>query len=191
MPRVMLPPSMADQYHDAETRQLALFILDRPPTNEERADLHATLDVQTSGSRDHMDAATVYTIGAGVTLLAVLIVISLVTAVSAAEVDQDLRTIVAVGTPSSFRKRFLGLLTGYQILIGAALAVPLELGLIKAFTSALNTFHLGTFGHLNSSTMFHTLGPAHCLDHTDAAHSRSPDLDLGALRTGKPLRRVT
>lgn len=154
MPRVLVPPEMAGRYDDAETRQMALFILDRPLADEERAELHATLDVQTSGGREHMDAATVYTIGAGVTLLAVLIVISLVTAVSAAEVDQDMRTIVAVGAPGSFRKRFLGLLTGYQTLIGAALAVPLGLGLIKAFTSALNAFHLGTFGYLNSSTMF-------------------------------------
>ncbi|MFP4554712.1 MAG: FtsX-like permease family protein, partial [Actinomycetota bacterium] len=134
MPRVLIPPEMAGQYEDAETGQLALFILDRPLTDEDRAELHATLDVQTSGGREHMDAATVYTIGAGVTLLAVLIVISLVTAVSAAEVDQDMRTIVAVGAPGSFRKRFLGLLTGYQTLIGALLAVPLGLALIKAFT---------------------------------------------------------
>lgn len=154
MPRILVPPSMAEQYEDAESRQLALFTLDRPLTDQERSELNVTVDAQTSGGRENMDAATVYTIVAGVTLLAVLIVIALITAVSAAEVDEDLHTIVAVGAPGSFRKRFLGLLTGYQTLIGAVLAVPLGLGLIKAFTSAQNAFYLGTFGQLNSSTMF-------------------------------------
>ncbi|MFP4555179.1 MAG: ABC transporter permease [Actinomycetota bacterium] len=154
MPRILIPPAMVNQYDNVETRQVALLILDRPMTDEERSELHATLDVLTSGGFEHMGAATVYTILAGVALLAVLLVIALVTAVSAAEVDQDLSTIVAVGVAGSFRKRFLGLLTGYQTLIGALLAVPLGLALIKAFTSAVNAFYLGTFGHLNSSTMF-------------------------------------
>lgn len=154
MPRILIPPSMAGQYAEAETRQMALFIMDRPLTDEERSELNATVDVQTAGGRDYMDAATVYTIAAGVTVLAVLIVISLVTAVSAAEVDEDISTIVAIGAPGSLRKRFLGLLTGYQTLIGAALAVPLGLGLMKAFTSAQNAFYIGTFGQLSSSRLF-------------------------------------
>lgn len=154
MPRILIPPSLAGQYADAETRQMALFVMDRPLTNEERSELNATVGVQTAGGRDYMDAATVYTIGAGVTLLAVLIVISLVTAVSAAEVDEDIGTIVAVGAPGSIRKRFLGLLSGYQTLIGAVLAVPLGLGLMKAFTSAQDAFYIGTFGQLSSSRLF-------------------------------------
>lgn len=154
MPRILIPPPMAGQYADAESRQMALFIMDGPLTDEQRAELNATVDVQTAGGRDYMDAATVYTIGAGVTLLAVLIVISLVTAVSAAEVDEDISTIVAVGAPGSLRKRFLGLLTGYQTLIGALLAVPLGLGLMKAFTSAQQAFYIGTFGQLSSSKLF-------------------------------------
>ncbi|HUG07358.1 MAG TPA: ABC transporter permease [Acidimicrobiia bacterium] len=152
MPRVLLPASVAAQYQDAESRPMALFILDRPLSDREQVELSGQVDF--SGGRDYMPAGMTYAIGAGVTLLAVLIVISLVTAVSAAEVDEELRTIVAVGAPGSFRRRFLGLLTGYQTLIGAALAVPLGLGLIKVFTSARQSFYQGPFGQLSNSDIF-------------------------------------
>ena len=152
MPRVLLPASLAAQYRDAESRPMALFILDRSVSDREQVELSEQVDF--SGGRDYMPAGTTYAIGAGVTLLAVLIVISLVTAVSAAEVDEELRTIVAVGAPGSFRRRFLGLLTGYQTLIGAALAVPLGLGLIKVFTSARQSFYQGPFGQLSNSAIF-------------------------------------
>ena len=153
MPRVLLPAAIAAGFDSAESRPMALFVLDRPLTDQEHLELSAE-QLAIFGGRDYMSAETVYTIGAGVTLLAVLIVISLVTAVSAAEVDEELRTIVAVGAPGSFRRRFLGLLTGYQTLIGAALAVPLALGLIKVFTSANESFYQGPFGELRSSAMF-------------------------------------
>jgi hypothetical protein len=153
MPRILLPASMAAQYQDAESRPMALFILDRPLTEREQLELSVG-ELDTSGGRDDMSAGTIYAIGAGVTLLAVLIVISLVTAVSAAEVDEELRAIVAVGAPGSFRRRFLGLLTGYQTLIGAALAVPLGLGLIKVFTSSRQSFYQGPFGQLSNSDIF-------------------------------------
>jgi putative ABC transport system permease protein len=152
MPRVLLPASVAAQYQDAESRPMALFILDRPLSDREQVELSEQVDF--NGGRDYMEAGTTYAIGAGVTLLAVLIVIALVTAVSAAEVDEELRTIVAVGAPGSFRRRFLGLLTGYQTLIGAALAVPLGLSLIKVFTSAHQSFYQGPFGQLSNSAIF-------------------------------------
>lgn len=152
MPRILLPPQVAVQYEDAESRPMALFILERPLTDREQVELSEQVDF--SGGRDYASAGRTYAIGAGVTLLAVLIVISLVTAVSAAEVDQELRTIVAVGAPGSFRRGFLGLLTGYQTLIGAALAVPLGLGLIKVFTSANESFYQGPFGQLSNSAIF-------------------------------------
>jgi putative ABC transport system permease protein len=153
MPRILLPPPVAEQYQDSESRPMALFILDRPLTDREHAELSVE-QLDLNGGRDDLSAGTIYAIGAGATLLAVLIVISLVTAVSAAEVDEELRTIVAVGAPGSFRRRFLGLLTGYQTLIGAALAVPLGLLLIKVFTSANESFYQGPFGELSNSAMF-------------------------------------
>jgi len=152
MPRVLLPESVAAEYAEADSRLMALFILDRPLSDREQAELSQQVDF--SGGRDYMEAGTTYAIGAGVTLLAVLIVIALVTAVSAAEVDEELRTIVAVGAPGSFRRRFLGLLTGYQTLIGAALAIPLGLGLMKVFTSAQESYYQGPFGELSNSTIF-------------------------------------
>ncbi len=69
---------------------------------------------------------------------------------SAAEVDEGLATIVAVGAPGSFRRRFVALLTGYQTLLVATLAIPLGLGLIKAFTSARQSFYKGAFGQLSN-----------------------------------------
>jgi putative ABC transport system permease protein len=154
MPRVLVPGSVAAGYTDAESRSMALFILDRPLNDREQTELSATLSLEVTGGRGYLSDAAIYGIGAAVTLLAVLIVISLVTAVSAAEVDEELQTIVAVGAPGSFRRRFLGLLTGYQTLIGAALAVPLGLGLMKVFTSARESFYQGPFGELSNSAIF-------------------------------------
>lgn len=154
MPRVLLPESVAAEYADADSRQMALFILDRPLNDREWTELSAHPLLEISGGRDYLGNAAIYGIGAGVTLLAVLIVIALVTAVSAAEVDEELTTIVAVGAPGSFRRHFLGLLTGYQALIGAALAIPLGLGLMKVFTSADERFYQGPFGQLSTSAIF-------------------------------------
>jgi hypothetical protein len=77
--------------------------------------------------------------------------VALVTAVSAAEVDHEVRTIVAVGAPGSIRRRFLGLLTGYQTLVAMALAVPLGLGLVWVFSSAASYISAGPFGVVDSS----------------------------------------
>lgn len=154
MPRILLPPSIAATHSDAESRPMALFILDRPLNDRDQTELSGTLSLDVAGGRDYMSDATIYGIGAAVTLLVVLIVISLVTAVSAAEVDEELSSIVAVGAPGSFRRRFLGLLTGYQTLIGAALAIPLGVGLTKVFTSARESFYQGPFGELSNSAIF-------------------------------------
>lgn len=151
MPRILLPPDLAVQYEDVGSRPLALFVLERPLTQEERLELSF---LQSVGGFDPMEPETVYAIAAGVTLLAVLIVIALVTAVSAAEVDRDLETIVAVGATGAFRRRFLGVLTGYQTFVAALLAVPLGLGLMKVFTTASLAFYQGPFGELASSQMF-------------------------------------
>lgn len=89
----------------------------------------------------------------GATLVVVLIVIALVTAVSAAEADHEVRTIVAVGAPGSIRRRFLGLLTGYQTLVAMALAVPLGLGLVWVFSSAQDYVYAGPFGLVDASSV--------------------------------------
>jgi hypothetical protein len=98
-----------------------------------------------------LDEATIYLLMGAATLVVVLIVVALVTAVSAAEVDHEVRTIVAVGAPGSIRRRFLGLLTGYQTLVAMALAVPLGLGLVWVFSSTQDYISAGPFGVVNAS----------------------------------------
>jgi hypothetical protein len=129
---------------------MALFILERTPTNDE---WQATYDLglETQGGYGGMSESSVYLLMGGITLLIVLIVVALVTAVSAAEVDHEIRTIVAVGAPGAIRRRFLGLLTGYQTLIAMALAVPLGLGLVWVFSSTQNYFWDGPFGRVQAS----------------------------------------
>jgi hypothetical protein len=152
MPRVLVPPAAAAQYADQERRMMALIRLQRAPTSQELERL-GSLRLSISRSFGSITGGSAYLILAGVTLGVVLIVIALVTAVSAAEVDEELRTIVAVGAPGSFRRRFLGLLTSYQTFIAALLALPLGLGLIKVFTAAHRAYYEGPFGEVDGSDM--------------------------------------
>ncbi|HEU4895554.1 MAG TPA: hypothetical protein VFT85_06930, partial [Acidimicrobiia bacterium] len=145
MPRVLLPEEMATEFVDAETNRLALFTLKRPLTDDESQRMWAS-GLEINGAHGHIDPSTVYLVAGGATLLVVLIVVALVTAVSAAEVDSEIRTIVAVGAPGSIRRRFLGLLTGYQTLVAMALAVPLGLGLVWVFNSSADYVYGGPFG---------------------------------------------
>jgi putative ABC transport system permease protein len=152
MPRVLIPEEMAVEFADAETRPLALFTLDRPMTQDELEKMWAS-NLEINGGFGSIQPATIYLLLGAATLLVVLIVVSLVTAVSAAEVDEEVRTIVAVGAPGSFRRRFLGLLTGYQTLIAMALAVPLGLGLVWVFSSAQDYISAGPFGLVDGSAI--------------------------------------
>lgn len=145
MPRVLVPVSMRSEFGDVATRPVALFTLERPMTQEEANKMWSS-GLQINGGHASLEPSTVYLIMAAATLVVVLIVVALVTAVSAAEVDHEVSTIVAVGAPGSIRRRFLGLLTGYQTLVAMALAVPLGLGLVKVFNSASDYIHSGPFG---------------------------------------------
>jgi hypothetical protein len=152
MPRVLLPDSIVADFPEAETQRIVLFVLDRNLTDDEWQSI-AGLALVTQGGNVGVSESAAYLILGGATLLVVLIVVALVTAVSAAEVDQEIRTIVAVGAPGTIRRRFLSLLTGYQTLIAMALAVPLGLGLVWVFSSANEYIQAGPFGLVNSSTV--------------------------------------
>ncbi len=152
MPRVLIPEAMLGLFPDVPTRPIALLVLERSPTNDEYNEI-SSLGLAFNGGRSPMSDSTAYLIASGVSLLVVLIVVSLVTAVSAAEVDEELRTIVAVGAPGSFRRRFLGLLTGYQTLVAMLLAVPLGLGLVWVFSSAQDFVYAGPFGLVQASAV--------------------------------------
>ena len=110
-------------------------------------------NLSVNGGYRSLDEATIYLLMGAATLLVVLIVVALVTAVSAAEVDHEVRTIVAVGAPGSIRRRFLGLLTGYQTMVAMALAVPLGLGLVWVFSSAQDYIQAGPFGLVEGSAV--------------------------------------
>lgn len=152
MPRVLIPEAMESEFADAETKPLALFHLERPMTQDEQQKMW-TSNLEVNGGYSSLDEATIFLLTGAATLLVVLIVVSLVTAVSAAEVDHEVRTIVAVGAPGSIRRRFLGLLTGYQTLVAMALAVPLGLGLVWVFSSAADYVYAGPFGLVNASSV--------------------------------------
>lgn len=82
----------------------------------------------------------------GVSLLVVLIVLGLVTALSATESDNDLGTMVAVGARPSLRRRFLGLQSLLYALVGGILAVPLGIGLNWATQAGRQYVQIGPFG---------------------------------------------
>lgn len=107
----------------------------------------------TSGGSDGGTGAIVL-MGFLATLIIVLVVVATITALSAAEADNDLRTIVAVGATNSIRRRYLGLQSGLHTMIGALLAVPLTLLLYKTVMMATNTYQeVGNFGVWNASNV--------------------------------------
>jgi hypothetical protein len=69
---------------------------------------------------------------------------------SAAEGDNDLQTVLAVGATKSIRRRYLGLQSGIHTLLGCLLAVPLTLLLMRsgAYTQ------VGGFGVFDSTRLF-------------------------------------
>ena len=86
------------------------------------------------------------------TMLVVLIVVATVTALSAAESDEELRTVVAVGAVNSIRRKYLGLQSGLHTLLGVLLSIPLTLLLMKSFYSVdlyggPRVFNFGTFDY--------------------------------------------
>lgn len=157
MPRLLIPQSRANEFSEASRWPQALFLLERGLSDEREELYDGGLEIRES--HRGISLSQLYLIVCGVTLLAVLIVVALVTAVSAAETDEEIRTIVAVGAPGSIRRRFLGLLTGYQTLVAMALAIPLGLLLVKVFSSANTYFQSGPFGQVSSSLMVVPIWP--------------------------------
>lgn len=145
-PRLLLPESVANDLGLSSSGELTLFTGVSLTT-----DLHESLWDAVSGGYlaiGHPSVSPEATrwIALGATLLVVLIVLALVTALSATESDHDLRTMVAVGAAPRIRRRFLGLQTGYHAFIGAVLAVPLGAGLFWASTRGDAWPNVGPFG---------------------------------------------
>lgn len=81
-----------------------------------------------------------------ISLVIALVVLVLVTMLSATESDHDLRTMVAVGAAPRMRRRFLGLQGGLHALTGAVLAIPLAVALAWAGERADGGSAQGPFG---------------------------------------------
>jgi hypothetical protein len=110
--------------------------------------------VVSGGGSDNGTPATL-ALGFLATMLVVLIVVATITALSAAEADNDLTTVVAVGATNSIRRRYLGLQSGLHTLIGALLAVPLTLLLYKTVVTASGSYQsVGNFDVWESSTLY-------------------------------------
>jgi putative ABC transport system permease protein len=159
-PRVLVTESVAETLSDTESRTFALF--QRPGTWWEnpfdsplQAAYETELNLDMAGSGGDIAVGSVYLILFALTLIVVLIVVATVTGLSAAEADNDIRTVVAVGATNGIRRRYLGLQSGLHTLLGGLLALPLTLLLVKTVV-ALNgrSVTIGNFGTYDYSQMY-------------------------------------
>jgi ABC-type lipoprotein release transport system permease subunit len=159
-PRVILTEEVADGLGAVETGRFALVEVDSslrvlfggsPFDGLWRGDNQF---VTSGGGSDLPQAAAFAMVFLG-TMLIVLIVVATITALSAAEADTDLRTVVAVGATNSIRRRYLGLQSGLHTLMGALLALPLTLLLWKTVTMSSGAYmSVGNFGVWDSSGLY-------------------------------------
>lgn len=158
-PRLLVTEETADRL-GGEPRATALVEMDggwlqnpfASPFDELWEDGEETF--ATSGGGSDNASPVVLTLGFLATMLIVLIVVATITALSAAEADSDLRTVVAVGATNSIRRRYLGLQSGLHTLIGAVLAVPLTLLLYKTAMMSSGTYQsIGNFDVWNSGSL--------------------------------------
>lgn len=148
--RVLISEQVVGELGDVERLDGALFHLGRPMTTEERNDLYYG-NLEIYGGWSDISTTEIFLIAIGATLVAVLIVVALVTAVAAAEIKEEMEVIVAVGAPGSIRRRFLGIQTWLYTTIAAVLAVPLAMGAMKIFGLADGGYYSGPFGTMPSS----------------------------------------
>ncbi|MGD2102488.1 MAG: FtsX-like permease family protein, partial [Acidimicrobiia bacterium] len=113
--------------------------------------------LEMSGGGDQLSSTTVFVFVFLATMAVVLIVVATITALSAAESDRDMQTVVAVGAENSIRRKYLGLQSGIHTLLGAILAVPLTLLLVWTVYNdgSINGgwSQVGYFGYFDSSQM--------------------------------------
>lgn len=156
-PRVLVTEEVAAGY-GVEPRQTALVEVDGGLFSNPFASPFDRLwegggDEFASGGGMDGGMGTVILMGFLATMLIVLIVVATVTALSAAEADNDLRTVVAVGATNSIRRKYLGMQSGLHTLIGAVLAVPLTLLLYKTVMTENSYEFFGNFGVWNNSNV--------------------------------------
>lgn len=160
-PRVLVTPNKAAELGAEPIRTMALVVTPRSNPNpisyspfgavyEARLDI----DLATGGSQVGV-MRLAFMLMFAATLAVVLIVVATVTALSAAEADGDIETMVAVGAVNSIRRKYLGLQAGLHTLLATLLAVPLALLLVKtAMSSGWTQQTLGNFGVYDSSRLY-------------------------------------
>jgi putative ABC transport system permease protein len=156
MPRLLVTEATATSLGLVDGSEATLYVNDRPLTEQER--ITAQGHGQQYGTAVTVSIAPGFTaveiemMGVGATLFVVLVIVALVTALSATESDHDLRTMVAVGAPPRIRRRFLGTQAAYYSLFAAALATPLALLLYKVSVNDWGA-SVGPFGVHDSGSI--------------------------------------
>ncbi len=159
-PRVIVTEDYADRFGDTLRRPMAVIQVEQtlaeslfgsPFEPLWVSDLHLQLSGGRGGSPQVVVAITFL-----LTTIVVLIVVATITALSAAEGDRDLETIVAVGATNAIRRKYLGLQSGIHTFLGALLSVPLTLLVMWTVYSAGNTAYIQArnFAIWDSSQLF-------------------------------------
>lgn len=160
-PRVVVTGQYAERFTGVEARPSAIVQIEQTwlqlvnPFHEPARPLWG-LDLFTQGGGADISPGAAFGLVFLGTMLIVLIVVATITALSAAEADNDLQTVVAVGATNSIRRRYLGLQSGIHTLLGCLLAVPLTLLLIRTVYSAeaVGYTQIGAFGAIDSTQLF-------------------------------------
>ena len=156
-PRVLVPPERVAPLGLDVAGTGDLFVTADPITEAQRRTLYETVNIGeiSIGQVGPGNGAWVRWAAIGATLLVALVILALVTMLSATESDHDLRTMVAVGAAPRMRRRFLGLQSGVHALVGAVLAVPLAIALAWAASRAeADYLNQGAFGAVPAQAMW-------------------------------------
>lgn len=162
-PRVVVTAERAAEFAQFESRDQLIVEVDQswfdainPFQNALDPLWENDLSLELSGGGDDVSPEMIFALVFLATMLIVLIVVATITALSAAEADSDLRTVVAVGATNSIRRRYLGLQSGIHTLLGCLLAIPLTLLLMRtAYSAGLGGYtQVGGFGVFDSTQLF-------------------------------------
>ncbi len=151
MPRLILPVAMVDDLGLQPAGTKALIVTDRPLTVTQ---INSIWDLEIGakmGPNTILSTDQLLWIVLGGTFFVVLVIIGLITAVSATESDRDLATMVAVGASPISRRWFLGLQAAFLTSFGGLLAAPLGWLLVRASTTNRGGIAVGPFGSVPSS----------------------------------------
>lgn len=155
-PRVLVSPGLADDLGLGVAGTADLLVTSTPIDQSTAETLYRTINGMdiAVGSNGFRNGPMLRWLAVAATLVVALVILALVTMLSATESDHDLRTMVAVGGPPRMRRRFLGLQSAVHAAVGAILATPLALALAWATMSSQDFTLQGPFGAVESSSLW-------------------------------------